>query len=288
MLRQAQAITPPWRQRLEHTGLARPADLLNHSPTALPLTGHWQALTKPGLGGRQRWRWELTEPDGSTTVVYVKRYAHTDLKAQWDRIRRQSSWHSRAWWEFLQAQRLADGYIPTPEPVGLAEEMSGWFERRSVVLLAAVDGDAFDRVWAEAVRLGIPITHGLARHDIAVRLARFVAAFHQTGFCHRDLYLCHIFVDLDLAGRRPPHFTLIDLARTLQPRIWRMRWIIKDLSQLDSSARQIGATRADRLRFLRAYLGLQRNSPRVRWYARRIVRKSNWILRRIERKSRCQ
>lgn len=287
-MRQAQAITPPWRQRLENTGLTRLADLLDRSPTELALTGRWQSLIKPGLGGRQRWRWELTEPDGGTTVVYVKRYARTDLKAQWDRIRRQSTWHSRAWWEFLQAQRLAEGYIPTPEPIGLAEEMSGWFERRSVVLLAAVDGDAFDRVWAEAVRLGAPITRGLARHDLTVRLARFVAAFHQTGFCHRDLYLCHIFVDLDLAGRRPPHFTLIDLARTLQPCVWRMRWIIKDLSQLDSSARQIGATRADRLRFLRAYLGLQRGSPRVRWYARRIVRKSNWILRRIERQSRCQ
>ncbi len=51
------------------------------------------------------------------------------------------------------------------------------------------------------------------------------------------------------------------------------------------AAQQIGATRADRLRFLTAYLGLELNSPRVRYYARRIVRKSRQILDRIARRS---
>ena len=67
------------------------------------------------------------------------------------------------------------------------------------------------------------------------------------------------------------------------PRLRRMRWIIKDLAQLDASARQVGASRTDRLRFLRAYLDLGPRAARVRWYARRIVRKSDWILRRIAR-----
>ena len=158
--------------------------------------------------------------------------------------------------------------------------MYGLLERCSVVLIEAVVGDGFDRAWADACRRNAPLTRGLARHDTAVRLGRFVSAFHQTGFCHRDLYLCHVFADFDPAGRRPP-------VRTFRPRVRRMRWVIKDLAQLDSSARQIGASRADRLRFLCAYLGLQHGTARIRWYARRIVRKSDWILRRIERKSRC-
>ncbi|MEW6251858.1 MAG: lipopolysaccharide kinase InaA family protein, partial [Planctomycetota bacterium] len=79
--------------------------------------------------------------------------------------------------------------------------------------------------------------------------------------------------------------TLIDLARTHRPRLRRTRWIIKDLSQLDTSARQLDATRADRLRFLTTYLRSRPGARPVRWYARRIVRKSDRILRRIARKA---
>jgi heptose I phosphotransferase len=284
----AEWVEPQWQPRLHAAGLNSLRDLLDHSPTELNLAGNWSALTKPGLAGRQRWRWELPGSDGQRQVLYVKRYQHSPWKAEWDRIARQSAWHSRAWWEFRQCQRLGEGYIPTPHAVGAAEAMCGLLERRSVLLLEAVPGDGFDRAWTAAARQNAPITRDLARHDLIVRLASLISGFHQSGWCHRDLYLCHVFVDLDLDGLRPPAFTLIDLARTLRPRLRRMRWIIKDLSQLDSSARQIGASRGDRLRFLHAYLGLQSGSPRIRWYARRIVRKSDWILRRLERKSQGQ
>jgi heptose I phosphotransferase len=281
----AEWIAPDWRPRLQAAGLSAVRDLLDHAPDELALAGRWQALSKAGLGGRQRWRWELPERDGERPILYVKHYQHTPLRVELDRLARQALRHSRAWWEFQQCQRLAAGYIPVPRPVGSAEAMRGPFEQRSVLLLEAAPGDAFDRAWTAACRAHAPVTRGLARHDLAVRLAQLVAAFHQSGVCHRDLYLCHVFVDLDPEGLRPPTFTLIDLARTLRPRLRRLRWIVKDLAQLDSSARQIGATRTDRLRFLEAYLGLRSGAPRVRWYVRRIVRKSHWILRRIACKS---
>jgi heptose I phosphotransferase len=284
VLKVYEEVSDVWRTRLADAGLRRVSDLLEHEPDALGLAGRWEALRKPGLGGRQRWRWEFTDSTGVSAVVYVKRYGRPDWKTQVDRVLRQSPRHSRAWWEYTQSRRLAAGYIPTPDAIGVAEAMRGPFERRSVVLMAAVPGDGFDRVWSRAARDGSRITRGLARHDMAVRLGRLASAFHQSAMCHRDLYLCHIFVDLDLSAARPPAFTIIDLARTLRPRMRRMRWILKDLSQLDCSARQIGATRADRLRFLLAYLGLQTGSARIRWYARRVIRRSDRILRRIERK----
>jgi heptose I phosphotransferase len=280
-----QTVSPRWRARLAESGLERLEALLDESGEVSRFAGRWETLSKPGLGGRRRWRWEL--PDGAAEgVVYVKRYASTSLGEQWDRIRRQCLRHSRAYWEFEQSQRLAQAHIDVPCPVGFVEQMRGVLERRSAVLLERVPGDACDRTWVRLSAQGAPITRGIARHDLAARLARFVAAFHATGSCHRDLYLCHIFVDLDPDGGRPPRFTLIDLARTHRPRWRRLRWIIKDLSQLDASARQIGMTRGDRWRFLLAYLNLQRGATRARWYARRIVRKSDWILRRIARKSR--
>lgn len=280
-----EAVAPQWRARLAAAGLTSLGVLLAEKPDGRQLPGRWEALTKPGLGGRERWRWDLDD-GGVPAVVFVKRYAQTPFGVQLDRICRQAAARSRAWWEYRQSERLSAAHIPVPQPVGFAEEMRGTFERRSAVLLARAAGDAFDRVWQRACEQDAPVTREPARHDLAVRLGRFIAAFHGTGYCHRDLYLCHVFADLDLEARRPPEFCLIDLARTFRPRWRRMRWIIKDLSQLDASARQVGAGRTDRLRFLLAYLGLQPRAPRVRWYARRIVRKSDGILRRIERKNR--
>ncbi len=280
-------VAPRWRERLGACGLKQLSTLFDNSTDVSRLGGRWEVLSKAGLGGRRRWRWTLDDRlEAGPAVLYIKRYAETPLGEQWDRIRRQCVRHSRAYWEYVQSRRLAEAHINVPEAVGFIEEMWGAVERRSAVLLEGVPGDGFDRVWAGLCECDAPVTRGIARHDLAVRLARFVAAFHGTGFCHRDLYLCHVFVDLDPRGGRPPRFTLIDLARTHRPYWRRMRWIIKDLSQLDASARQVGASRSDRWRFLLAYLNLPRGAVRTRWYARRIVRKSDWILRRIARKSR--
>ena len=277
-------LAPEWSARLAGTGLTDLLTLLDGSPAEVGAAGRWAALVKPGLGGRERWRWELD--DAQNDVLYVKLYRRTALPDQLDRIRRQAARHSRAWWEFRQSAELTRGYIPAVRAIGVAEEMWSLFEVRSAVLFERVAGDAFDRTWTKLVADNAPITRGLARHDMTRRLARFVSAFHQTGVYHRDLYLCHIFTELDPSGEQPPRFTLIDLARTHRPRWRRTRWLIKDLSQLDTSARQIGASRADRMRFLLTYLGLLPRAPRARWYARRVARKSKRILRRIERKGR--
>ena len=275
-------VAPRWAQQLEDAGLADPRFLLTHDPNNGSLQGDWQPLTKPGLGGRRRWRWNLN--DAADSVIFVKQYRRTPLKEQWDRMCRQSAGHSRAYWEYLLSERLAAAHINVPAAVGYAEQMVGGFERSSAVLLARAPGDAFDRTWMRLCDASSLLTRGLARHDMTRRLARFVAALHGTGYFHRDLYLCHIFVELDEAAGQPPIFTLIDLARMHRPRWRRTRWLVKDLAQLDFSARQVGASRADRWRFLLAYLNLLRGAPRARWYARRILRKSNWMMRRDLRK----
>lgn len=278
-------IDPVWRERLAAGGLTSLRDLLANDACAL--AGQVETLGKPGLGGRERFRWRLGNGDDDT-VLFVKRYRNTPVAQQLDRIRRQNAAHSRAWWEYRQSQALTRARIGVARAVGFAEEMTGALERRSIVLLERVPGDAFDRAWTRARDEKSPCTHGRARHDVTMRLARFVAAFHATGNCHRDLYLCHVFVELDPAATRPPTFSLIDLARTHRPRWRRTRWLVKDLAQLDCSARQIGATRTDRLRFLRAYLSNRPDRTRLRVLSKRVARKSDRILERIERKSRCE
>lgn len=279
-MRFAEWIDPAWRVRLRTAGIESLRGLLHEDPTAT--RGGWQVLAKAGLGGRQRWRWNL--PDGAT--LFVKIYANTPLRQQLDRMQRQSARHSRAWWESRIGAELGASQLPAVRAVGWVEEMRGTFESRSAVLLQSAPGEPADRALARLFAANAPLTRGRPRHDLTRRLARFVAAFHQTGYFHRDLYLCHIFVELDPAAREAPRFQLIDLARVHKPRVRRMRWLLKDLAQLDCSAREIGITRTDRARFLLAYLGLLPGAPRARWYARAVVRRSDRILARIARKSR--
>ena len=247
------------------------------------LPGEWELLSKPGLQGRERWRWR--PPASPDAVLYVKRYHRVGWRAQFDRWWRQSFSLSRAAWEYRQCSQLREANIGAPPGVAFAEECRLGFERRSFLALASVRGDAFDRAWPAADQRRAPVTRGAARHDVVRRLARFIAAFHQSGRCHRDLYLCHVFVELDEAAQAPPQFSLIDLARVHFPRLRRKRWVLKDLGQLDASARQIGATRADRLRFLAAYLGLEPRAPMLRDYARATLRRSNRILQQIARRA---
>ncbi len=279
-----ECVVPDWRERLSDAGLRTLAPLLEDAIDPAQLAGSWEALTKPGLGRRERWRWTL-DADGGPRMLYIKRYIEPTWREQLDRVLRQCAGHSRAYWEFLQSAQLALACVPAPAAVAFVEKMSGRFERRSAVLFEAVRGEPVDRFWMRAAAEQAPIACGAARRDFISRLARFVAAFHGTGLCHRDLYLCHLFVEADPQYRTAPRFAVIDLARVHQPRWRRMRWLLKDLSQLDASARQVAATRADRLRFLIAYLGIQRGAPRLRWYARRVVARSDRILRRIRRKS---
>ncbi|MBL8877547.1 MAG: hypothetical protein JNG88_00380 [Phycisphaerales bacterium] len=276
-------IDPEWRDLLAGAGL-RDLDALLQDADEPRLPGRWDALNKPGLNGRQRWRWQIGDSAGRT--LFVKRYFRTPLREQVDRIQYQRVGHGRAWWEYETSRRLAEAQVPSVRVVGVVERMHGPFERSSAVLFEQAPGEPFDRVWPRLEAAGAPVTRGPARIDVAIRLGRLICAFHQTGFCHRDLYLCHIFSEIDASGAAAPRFAIIDLARALRPTARRGRWVLKDLSQLDASARQIGATRSDRVRFLLAYLGLQPGAPRTRWYARRVAQRSDRILRRIARHAR--
>src|SRR5207302_3373436 len=91
------------------------------------------------------------------------------------------------------------------------------------------------------------------------------------GLFHQDFYLNHLLCCGDPARL---DVRVIDLGRVR----WRpkpsWRSIGKDLAQLDFSARRLSC--ADRLRFLRLYLG-RPFRPADRWLVRWIVRKSNHI-----------
>jgi hypothetical protein len=151
--------------------------------------------------------------------------------------------------------------VNVPWMVAWGEHLGVLFEKRSFVIIEKVpDGESLERRLPDFFNGPATSENLKMRRRFIEQLAMFVRKFHDTGFCHRDLYLCHIFSTVN--GR----FCLIDLARAFRPVCFRNRYLVKDLAQLHYSAPAKYFSGTDRLRFLRAYLGrdkLDRNL--VRW-----------------------
>ena len=86
----------------------------------------------------------------------------------------------------------------------------------------------------------------LAVADIAQRL-------HDHGLNHRDFYICHLCLDNQRLAQDDIHLYLIDLHRVGMRTAIRPVDRMKDMAALYFSAMDIGLTRRDYLRFLRAY-----------------------------------
>lgn len=80
-------------------------------------------------------------------------------------------------------------------------------------------------------------------------VARNARIMHENGINHRDFYICHFLLDLNVDSR----LYLIDLHRAQIRKKIPLRWQIKDLAGLYFSVKNIGLTQRDLLRFIKAY-----------------------------------
>lgn len=248
---------PALTESLAAAGLRTLDDLFS-----LPNAERLDKATLPGW--RQRLRVELP----GIGTCYLKRYTSPPLVAQLRRIVGGHPTRSTARIEWEQIRRLEEAGTDSVRRLAFGEEMSGLWERRSVILLAEVPGESLEK---RVERCPERAPAGWIRG-----LAGFVAGFHRAGYVHRDLYLCHVFVELP--GPEPV-FRLIDLGRMKKPRFRHRRWVVKDLASLNYSTPASVATASDRLRFLKAYLGVRRLGPADRRLARQIAAKTRRIAR---------
>jgi tRNA A-37 threonylcarbamoyl transferase component Bud32 len=223
------------------------------------------ALDKPGLPAwrkRERvmlkqspvkWGGGADRPAGdrgpnAAFTAYVKRYVDPPAAA---RCRGPDRRRSLAGAELHGIRRLAKAGIPTPFVMCFGEDGVGPDERASAIMLAEVPGRSLER-WVEHWAANPSATPPpAARRALIERLAAMTRRMHDAGLFHRDYYLAHVFADFE---RRPPGLCLIDLARVVRYRRNRFRWRVKDLSALEYSSPPGMVTRADRMRFLYAYL----------------------------------
>jgi hypothetical protein len=229
-----------------------------------------ESLDKPGLPTwRRRSRVTLSNAEGQIVTLYLKRYNDPPASEQRRRAtrgsaRHGSAQHGSAWNEWQWLRRLSEGNVAGPSPVAFGERMAGHRELGSALLMTAVVGESLERVaFRGEGRIPRRWTRGVA--DLARRL-------HGLGYFHRDLYLSHVFVDPESA-----EFSLIDVARMIEPKWIKERWAVKDLASLDFSTPAAFASRADRLRFLLRYLDRESVDESTRRWVLKIRRKADAI-----------
>lgn len=153
--------------------------------------------------------------------------------------------------------------LPVPRALACGEERRGWRARSFVVLEALAGVSLEERARPRRFE---------ERRALVERVAGLVRSLHGAGFSHRDLYLANILEDGERLG-------LVDLERVRHreggPTARALR---KDLAALDYSSAAWSA--ADRVRFLRAYLGVARLDPAAKKLARAVRRKARALARK--------
>jgi heptose I phosphotransferase len=149
--------------------------------------------------------------------------------------------------EWLAILALREAGVPTLTPVCFGEHGG-----RSLLVTEDLRTDVTLLDWVNRFAIGTASRAADAEHGRALigDLARLTRRMHDAGIFHQDFFLHHI-----LTRGEPGRLDLrvIDPGRALRtPRLPR-RWTVKDLAQLNFSARYLSC--ADRLRFLRLYLG---------------------------------
>jgi heptose I phosphotransferase len=234
-----------------------------------------EALSKPGLGSRYRARLRIKRA-GENHVLFLKRYESESMVSRLKRRYEDGIRNTAAQRDVRVAAALAGQGIATPETLAWGWKNRPGGERKSFVVSRAVAGDAVDRSVSEPWSGSIRETFQRKR-ELVRELGRLARTFHEGGWCHRDFYLCHIFVEW-VEGA--PKLSLIDLQRVFRPR-WRVwRWRIKDLAQLNFSARPEIFSRSMRLRFAKIYFGQERLTDHQKGILRKVRRKTESISRR--------
>jgi hypothetical protein len=228
---------------------------------------HPQVQVWRSIADRENGLLDFEDEDGRPRRWHVKRYTAVGGRGP-----------TPAEVEVRGIELLAGRGIPTVPLVGWGVAGDG----RSVVLI----DDLADHRPSDKLLFG-----GMPYEPLLEPTADLAARLHSAGLHHRDLYLCHFFTKPPAAVGigAPPDLRLIDCARVKPlPRLFRRRWVVKDLAQYwYSSLRHEQITDADRLRWLNRY-AQQAGVSDVDGLRRSILRKVAWIARHDARLNRAQ
>lgn len=163
--------------------------------------------------------------------------------------------------EWRAIQRLNQLQVDTMHLVGYGSRGFNPARKQSFVITEDLVNtrslEDFCQPWRTSSPLGGDILQ--IKRQLIERLAWIGKTLHENGVNHRDFYLVHFLLDMTPTESEMAQgkitASLIDLHRVLIRRYTPVRWRIKDVGALYFSCLDIGLTKRDLFRFMRAYSG---------------------------------
>ena len=119
-----------------------------------------------------------------------------------------------------------------PEVVAAGERIGPWGELQSFLMVAELTGclPLHEAIPLLAARLDRD-SFGRLKRELIGEMAEITARLHRARVFHKDLYLCHFYLDMGEPGSIG-RLALIDLHRLAEHRLTGAWWRWKDLGQL--------------------------------------------------------
>jgi heptose I phosphotransferase len=211
--------------------------------------------------GRHTARVRFDSPWGVLTV-YLKRHERLPWASRLAALVYPAGKFTPAAAEASHLARARALGVPVPDVVAAGEEIGPWGALRSFLMVAELTGcEESHLAIPELSRRLDPAAFARLKRELVAELAGIVARLHGARLFHKDLYLCHVFLDPALADPPGRRLTLIDLHRLGEHPLAAARWRWKDLGGLLFSTYGVaGIDDRDRLRFWKHYrrrLGLR-------------------------------
>ena len=212
---------------------------------------------------------------GGPVPVYLKRHFRLPWTARVAALIHPGGHHTPGSAEFAHLERARSLGLPVPDVVAAGERIGPWGELQSFLMVAELTGseplhEAIPNLFQEMA----PAEFALLKRELIRETAEIAARLHNANAFHKDLYLCHYFLDMSRVERPGKKLALIDLHRLAVHRLWPDRWRRKDLGQLLYSTEGVaGISRRDALRFFAHYRRLT-DLKRPKRQAKMIARKA--------------